>query len=114
MNKTSTLFILKNDGITTPCRLMFKGLKEMEIVRFEIGLAGKPKFSEEFKDYGTAFLYCGIFIPDEIDIPDHFRSFIKKEVTINEIEFGEAFYRYFFPKLKKNHPHDFTWEKLES
>lgn len=114
MNNTSALFNLKNDGITTPCRLMFKGLRDLEIVRFETGLAGKPVFSEEFKDYGTAFLYCGIFIPDEIGIPDHLKSYIKKEVTINDTEFGEAFYRYFFPKLKKNHPHDFIWEKLDT
>lgn len=114
MNLINSLFNIRSDGICTPCRLIFKGLKELEVVRFESGLIGKASFSNAFQDYATAFLYCGIFIPDDPQIPDHFKSFIKKEITIQDKEFGEAFYRYFFPKLKKNHPNDFIWEKLSS
>jgi hypothetical protein len=111
MNILSTVFSLKNDGLYTPCRLVFKGLKNIEVVRFESGLIGKASFSDCFKDYATAFSYCGIFVPEEPGIPEHLKGYAKREIALNDKEFGEAFYRYFFPKLKKNHPHDFYWEK---
>lgn len=111
MQPLSQVFTLKQDGLTTPCRLIFKGTKELEVVRFTSGLLGQPLFSDNFKDYATAFLYCGILIPDDPGLPEHLKLYAKKEVMLTDKEFGEAFYRYFFPKLKKNHPHDFYWEK---
>ena len=105
-------FNLKTDGLSTPCRLIFMGIEQLEIVRFEKGLSGKPQFSQAFKDYATAFLYSSIQIPEDQLQSSSLKPFNKREVSLSDPEFGEAFYRFFFPKLKKNHPQDFIWEKL--
>lgn len=105
-------FNLKNDGLSTPCRLIFLGIEQLEIVRFETGLLGRPQFSQAFKDYATAFMYSSIQIPEDQLQSSSLKPFSKREISLLDTEFGEAFYRFFFPKLKKNHPQDFLWQKL--
>lgn len=112
MSSASVTFTIKDHGLETPCRLVYcYEAKEKEIVQFPKGLRGVAIFSEPYaSDYKPAFMRFGIEIPDDKDASDLLKS--KKVVTLEDEGFGEAFFRYAFPKMRKAHPERFVWQVL--
>lgn len=112
MSSASAVFTIESHGLEMPCRLVYRiEAEEKEIVQFPKGLKGAAIFSEPYaSDYKPAFLRFGIEIPEDRAASESLKS--KKIVTLDDEGFGEAFFRYAFPKMRKAHPERFVWQVI--
>ena len=104
-------FIMDRHGLLAPCRL-FLAKEDQEIVRFPEGLKGKAIFAEHFTSYVQPFKRYGINCSLDASLPESLRS--KGIVYLNDDLFGEAFYRVYFPQMRKHDPKNYVWEVLEA
>ena len=113
MAVSSSHFTIESDGLKTPCRLIYATEeKSAEIVRFEEGLKGPARFSEIFKTYVSIFNVYRILVPDDPDASKTLKAKAGQSLHLSDSNFGEAFYRYYFPKMRKNAPQRYHWEIL--
>jgi hypothetical protein len=109
----ATTFTIESQGLHTPCRLLFSSKdKSDEIVRFEKGLKGPARFSNLFQSYVADFKYFGILVPDDPKASSTLKDKIGSRVVYSDPGFGEAFYRYHFPKMIKHDPDCYHWVTL--
>lgn len=111
MAALSNIFTIEKYGVDAPCRLMYQ---TEEMLHFGSGLKGKISFTEKYARHEAPLKRFGILIPTDPEASDTLKSLVGKNVVLGEEGFGEAFYRYYFPKISKGHPERYTWEVLSS
>ena len=106
-------FTIEQFGLKRPCHLLYmKDGDGVEIVRFEKGLEGPARFSETFKSYIPPFEHFGISVPHDSQASSTLKTKAGNSVRPQEVGFGEAFYRYYFPKMRKHAPENYQWKTL--
>jgi hypothetical protein len=113
MTVSATPFTIEAHGTHTPCHLLYVlGEKHSEIVRFEKGLSGSARFTGNFTSYIKVFQHFGILIPPDPHASAELQTKAGRFVALSDSGFGEAFYRYYFPKMQKHSPERYHWETL--